>query len=305
MGFLGRVKGLVSSDSSYRSQAGAAPPVWAPAPEISHALGKFADATEDEFEAAESFCSQYPPQEPSFVPSYLLDRISEIGCKAWGIERPDTPRFQGIIQDDAKGGSGTTRVHTTPQCQDTCLLSDLPIMAGLYDIQGKTGVYYEVLIHKMEGIISVGTSCRPYPVWRLPGWNRLSAGLHLDDFRKFFEDPDGGRDYTDALTRIGSGDVIGCGYEFATGTLFYTYNGMKLPPAFSGIYMPRVNYDVFAAIGVEGCCDFEVNFGGDYFRWKEGNEWAWRIEGHIGRMQGAGRSGQHDETLPTYYESVR
>lgn len=134
----------------------------------------------------------------------------------------------------------------------------------------------------------------------MPGWNRQSAGFHLDDFRKFFEDPDGGRDYTDAITRIQWGDTIGCGYDFQTGSLFYTYNGMRLPDAFNGIYLPRHAYDVFAAIGVEGECEFEVNFGGDVFRWKEGNEWAWRVEGHVGRIIGLGGSGTLDDDLPAY-----
>ena len=31
-------------------------------------------------------------------------------------------------------------------------------MAGLYDIHGKTGVYFEILIRKMEGIIAIGKS---------------------------------------------------------------------------------------------------------------------------------------------------
>jgi hypothetical protein len=118
--------------------------------------------------------------------------------------------------------------------------------------------------------------------------------------RKFFEDPDGGRDYTDAVTGINSGDTIGCGYEFASGTLFFTYNGMRLPAAFTGIYLPRQNHDVFAAIGVEGDCDLEVNFGGEYFRWKEGSEWAWRVEGHVGRLGGG--SGAYDDELPSYNE---
>lgn len=30
-------------------------------------------------------------------------------------------------------------------------------------------------------------ACKPYPLFRLPGWNRLSAALHLDDRRKFYE----------------------------------------------------------------------------------------------------------------------
>jgi len=149
-----------------------------------------------------------------------------------------------------------------------------------------------------------GTACRPYPVWRLPGWNRMSAGFHLDDFRKFFEDPDGGRDYTSSsiIPSIHPGDTIGCGYAFHTGTLFYTYNGQRLPPAFTGIYLPRHARDVFAAIGVEGRCRFQVNFGGDTFRWLEGNEWGWRVEGHVGMLLGGGSSdrGNEEEMLPAY-----
>lgn len=199
-----------------------------------------------------------------------------------------------------------------------CLLSNLPVIAGLYDIKGKTGIYYEVQINRMDGFVAIGeseeihrisfsrfgigTACRPYPLWRFPGWNRLSAGLHLDDLRKFFEDPNGGRDYTDALTHISRGDIIGCGYEFRNGVLFYTHNGVHLPTAFTGIYLPRQNYDVFAAIGVEGRCDFQVNFGANVFAWKEGNEWAWRVDGHVGRMAG-GASGADDE-LPTYQDTL-
>lgn len=73
---------------------------------------------------------------------------------------------------------------------------------------------------------------------------------------------------------------------------------MRLPPAFTGIYMPRHKYDVFAAIGVEGYCEFEVNFGSELVRWNEGNEWAWRVEGHVGRL-GGGIGGVEDE-LPAY-----
>lgn len=145
----------------------------------------------------------------------------------------------------------------------------------------------------------LGTACRPYPEWRMPGWNRLSAGWHLDDLRKFFEDPDGGRDYVnDIVSRVSEGDTIGCGYEFATSNIFFTYNGLRLPNAFTGVYLPRTKHDVYAAIGVEGECQFQVNFGGELFRWKEGNEWAWRVEGHIGRLTGT--SGAQDDELPAY-----
>lgn len=149
----------------------------------------------------------------------------------------------------------------------------------------------------------IGTACKPYPEWRFPGWNRLSAGLHLDDMRKFFEDPNGGRDYTPELTEVSEDDIIGCGYDFTRCSIFYTYNGRRLPDAFTGVYVPRTNLDVYAAIGVEGKCKFEVNFGGELFKWKEGNEWSWRVEGHVGRLSG-GPSGENDE-LPTYQEVRR
>ncbi|KXN83987.1 Protein ssh4 [Leucoagaricus sp. SymC.cos] len=279
-----------------------APPEWAPAPERSYQYGKYGDAPGDEYEAGEEFCMTHPLSPPRLLPSHIIDRIQSHGGRAWGIEYPSLSRFSGTISNDNKGGPGVVKVQTTPECGDVCLMSDLPILAGLYDTYGKTGVYYEIQIHRMKKCIAVGTACRPYPEYRLPGWNRQSAGLHLDDMRKFFEDPDGGRDYTSDRTRINPGDTIGCGYEFTTGSLFYTHNGCRLPEAFNGLYLPRQNFDVFAAVGVEGECDFDVNFGGDYFKWKDGNEWAWKIEGHVGGniASGSGLRGEVDEELPAY-----
>ena len=75
--------------------------------------------------------------------------------------------------------------------------------------------------------------------------------------------------------------------------MFFTHNGVRLPDAFTGVYMPRTAHDVYAAIGVEGENDFEVNFGGDVFKWLEANEWAWRVEGHVG-------TGGLSEGLPPY-----
>lgn len=147
--------------------------------------------------------------------------------------------------------------------------------------------------------IYVGTSCRPYPSWRHPGWNRFSAGLHLDDFRKFFEDSAGGQEYSTVLEKQLQGRAgkeayfIGCGYQFATGVLFYTFNGETISSdsyytesdpvaratAFTGIHLPSDRQDVYAAIGVEKECKFEVNFGGELFKWAEGNEWQWKVDG--------------------------
>lgn len=298
-----------------------APPSWTPAPQQPHKLGLFNEATDDEFESAELYCSRYPLERPRLLPSDVVDRINSEGCRVWSIEIPRSDRFVGKAVDGGeKGKPGVCRVTTGKRCRDTCLFSNLPLLAGLYEIQGKTGVYYEVLVKKMDGIIAIGmlnlvltqtciaahtvdhigSACRPYPDWRFPGWNRSSVGLHLDDMRKFFEDPDGGMDYDPILTRFSCGDTIGFGYDFTASSVFYTYNGIRLPDAFGGVYVPRNQYDVYAAIGVEGACEFEVNFGAELFRWKEGNEWAWRVEGHVGILSGtSGRFAEGDE-LPAY-----
>lgn len=124
--------------------------------------------------------------------------------------------------------------------------------------------------------------------------------------RKFWEDPNGGRDYDPLLSSFSVGDAIGCGYDFASSGVFYTLNGQRLPNAFGGTYLPRTQFDVYAAIGVEGECDFEVNFGGEPFRWKEGNEWAWRVEGHVGRLSARSSSNAFvDNELPSYDEVRR
>lgn len=67
--------------------------------------------------------------------------------------------------------------------------------------------------------------------------------------------------------------------------------------------MPRVDHDMYAAIGFEGANEVEVNFGSSDFQWKEGNNVAWRVDSHVGYMVGSG-PGQ-DERLPSYSELVK
>ncbi|KAF9648015.1 hypothetical protein BDM02DRAFT_3144903 [Thelephora ganbajun] len=301
--FLDKLFDKDKIEESHHSDA--SPPQWTPSTDQSHEHGKYENAPFDEYEEAERFCTRHPVEQAKLLPSDMVERLSQEGCKPWGMRLPFPPRFKGSIESGVdKGGAGMTKVVTDKKCKSVCIFSDLPIMAGLYDTRGKQGVYYEVIIRKMGGIIAIGTACLPYPDWRFPGWNRLSVGLHLDDFRKFYEDPDGGRNYEThgLLKKISSGDSIGFGYEFRSSSAFFTYNGARLPAAFSGIYIPRDKYDVYAAIGVEGHNEFEVNFGTDVFRWKEGNDWAWRVEGHVGNFAGSSNGG--GEELPSYQDTL-
>jgi len=107
-----------------------------------------------------------------------------------------------------------------------------------------------------------------------------------------------------AFASISGGRLVGCGYEFGTAALFFTRNGRRLPNAFVGVYMPRVEHDVYAAIGLENTNEVEVNFGAASFQWRKRNDVAWRVDNHVGRMVGSGGPGE-DERLPSYSEARR
>ncbi|KAF7364645.1 Endosome protein [Mycena venus] len=189
---------------------------------------------------------------------------------------------------------------------DACLTSNLPIIAGHYNSATKRGVYFEITIRQMEGnaIIALGMQCLPYPPNRLPGWHRKSAALHFDDRRIYFDDSEGGIDYMrdvynpqlgtsikqHNVPEIKAMDIVGCGYEFplnvgGVGSLFYTYNGERLPAAFPAIFDPKEEgqeFDVFAAVGfTDGPCQFDVNFGLTTFKWSDANSYLreWTVEG--------------------------
>ncbi|KAJ4474896.1 hypothetical protein J3R30DRAFT_3658833 [Lentinula aciculospora] len=296
------------------------PPEWAPALETSHTHGQYNEATDQEYHDGVSYCLEHPLYPASLVSSREVDRIKFQGAKTWGLDIPqDQCRFLGRVDNIPLDSKGQNVIHVTTEnfTKDYCLLSNLPIAAGLYDTSGREGVYYEAIIHQMyppRSFLAIGTACRPYPTFRLPGWNRQSTAWHLDDLRKFFEDSDGGRDYTDNGKRlplpwnpqnhseqyIPLGSTIGCGYIFKTGSIFFTFNGLRLPNAFNGAHLPRHEQDVFAAIGVSGKTKFDVNYGGEPFRWVPGNTWQWRIEGVIERLNPINTECNGGDELPAY-----
>lgn len=138
----------------------AAPPEWAPAEEQSRAQGLLNDAPEEEFEMAELFCRNYPPYRPALLPSYDVEKIKREGCKAWGMSYPNQNRFIGAIRDLSsvkEGGPKVVEITTEPGCGDVSLMSNFPIMGGLYETQGKEGVYFEVTVKEMGGVVAIGT----------------------------------------------------------------------------------------------------------------------------------------------------
>lgn len=156
-----KVKGKAPArEPSYPTTA---PPAWQPAPEQVHALGLHSDAPEEEYEAAETFCQQNPPFPSRLLSSEAVDRIRERGCGAWRLELPpgDPARTRSVTLrngGETGGKTGVITVESAAGCRDVCILSDLPLLAGLYDTRGKRGVYFEIKVLRMDvdGVIAVG-----------------------------------------------------------------------------------------------------------------------------------------------------
>ena len=125
--------------------------------------------------------------------------------------------------------------------------------------------YFEItLLSKVskDSTVAIGVTTKPYPYFRLPGWNKNSVGYHSDDGRKFWNDEYGGRSYGPSWGKLG--EVIGCGYKPKTGEIFFTKNGMFLGMAFAGLR--NVWYP---SIGSDGNVKLKVNFGDEDFMYND------------------------------------
>jgi hypothetical protein len=160
------LKTLVRRHDAPASARAAPPPKWTPAAGTSHADGLFHNASGKEYDDGMAFCAKHPPATLMLLP----DDIAEHGCAAWGLAPPDPlsgrSHFIGHIGPSprlAKLGdgkhAGMIQVETGADCRDACLLSTLPIAAGLYETAGREGVYFEITVHKMstDGVIAIGT----------------------------------------------------------------------------------------------------------------------------------------------------
>jgi hypothetical protein len=148
-------------------------PEWSASVSKTYANGLYSDAPEDEYQAGEAFCATHPVEAPRLLSSHIIQSVREQGYACWGLAMPVLSRFKGIIANvpgvDVASSSGTTSglttVKTAGGCGDTCIFSNLPIIGGLYQSPpGLRGVYYEVKVHLMEGVIAIGEtkSYSPY-----------------------------------------------------------------------------------------------------------------------------------------------
>jgi SPRY domain len=154
---------------------------------------------------------------------------------------------------------------------------DSPLMTE----RSKT-IYFEVRVLAMGGNrgreaagIAIGFCAKPYPPWRLPGWQRASLGVHGDDGRRFINDPDGGLDFTRPFR---PGETVGIGITFsipanaetsgnAHGEVFFTRDGKRdegwqvneeRDGESDSVLGLEGDFDLYVAIGMFGVVEFEA-----------------------------------------------
>jgi len=230
-----------------------------PAPEPIYWHGKKNEASSESFVAGEEFTRAYPPLE-TLPPADHLELIKNNGVHAWRLSY-DTSALQNLvtITKDGLGAKFLTKNDVTVQ-------SNYPLFS-LSESQSGVLHYFEITILSNKSpnstTIAIGLCTKPYPSFRLPGWNLHSVGYHSDDGHKF-NDAYGGRDYGPSWGAVG--DTIGCGYYADTGFVFFTKNGEFLGNAFTGI-----RHVWFPSIGADGKCEVDVNFGSRTFVYSGAN----------------------------------
>ncbi|OAD79118.1 hypothetical protein PHYBLDRAFT_99904, partial [Phycomyces blakesleeanus NRRL 1555(-)] len=148
---------------------------------------------------------------------------------------------------------------------ESCVQTNLPLP------RNQDVYYWEAKIFEKprQTVIAVGVATKPYPHWRLPGWNRHSVGYFSDTGRKHINNPFQGKPFGSGFSQ---GDVIGVGYRHRTGTVFFTRNGRRLEDACTGL-----RWNLFPTIGANGPCEVHVNLGQMGFVFVEANVKKWGL----------------------------
>ncbi|KAI6182458.1 hypothetical protein M3Y97_00382200 [Aphelenchoides bicaudatus] len=133
-----------------------------------------------------------------------------------------------------------------------------------YPIPRNCAVYYfEILVVRKgdTGYLGIGLCEKDVNLNRLPGWDAVSYGYHGDD-GCFFAASGKGRDYGPKFT---TGDIVGCGINFVSRTIFFTKNGVNIGNAVSGISIEK---PLYATIGMQAKDQIvDTNFGQSKFHY--------------------------------------
>uniref|UniRef100_A0A158R5R7 Ran-binding protein 10 n=1 Tax=Syphacia muris TaxID=451379 RepID=A0A158R5R7_9BILA len=131
----------------------------------------------------------------------------------------------------------------------------IPLTCGVY--------YFEVLVMSSEAdcCMGIGLCEKSVDLQRLPGWDKYSYGYHGDD-GNFFSSSGSGKHYGPTFT---TNDVVGCGLNIVTRTIFYTKNGTSLGTAIKDISNVA---DLYPVVGIQKHGEIlQTNFGQRPFKY--------------------------------------
>lgn len=217
----------------------------------------------------------YPPSSvPTDITLSQFLSIQEKGVSAWSFEPDYEDNLSLYVQSrteitflsdgpgmPAREGGGNNVMANLP----------LPKLNEVY--------YWEVKMYEkpVSTEVAIGLATKPYPSFRLPGWNRHSVAYFASDGFKSHNYPFTASSYGPPLAE---GDVLGVGYRPRTGTVFFTRNGRKLDDAYTGLQ--RLN--LFPIVGANGPCTVHVNLGQAGFVFIEANVKKWGLAPMVGTL---------------------
>ncbi|KAJ2556933.1 Protein ssh4 [Coemansia sp. RSA 1933] len=146
---------------------------------------------------------------------------------------------------------------------ENCVQTNLPLP------KTNSVYYFEVKIVEKPTDVNmwIGLATKPYPAWRMTGWNKYSTGYCANNGMVHQNSPFKG-------VRIGErlfvGDILGIGYQPRSGVVWFTRNGRRFKAIVSGML-----YDLFPTISADGPCSFSANFGQRGFVFVEANVKRW------------------------------
>ncbi|KAJ1976147.1 Protein ssh4 [Dimargaris verticillata] len=253
--------------SNYYSGSQAEPPPYQQAADAAGNSFRFspaANASYDSHTMALRFQRQFPPEtHPRFLSAADRERCLSQGLPAARLVYP--PRYsQSTRGAEAMWDYGhqpnENVVFLTPTtaqfryAMDSSVQTDLPLPCTLDHSPFAVDRFVVTVIGKAPAtVVAVGLASKPYPPFRLPGWNLESVGYHSDDGHKYHNDPMGGRTYGPTFGR--SGDAIEVEYTTASGQVVYSLNGRSLGPAFFNVRGP-----LYPTIGADGPCQLQVQY---------------------------------------------
>lgn len=202
--------------------------------------------------------------------------IKDCGLNAFEFEQDDD------ILQSRYTVADKTEIHfnnnDSPYSTATSALNlSLPVKNRTYS----DTIYFEMKVFEFDannknGHFSIGLVTKPYPSFRLPGYNNFSIAYESTGnlkINKPFPTPlqqhmeENSKYNAQVLPPLQQSDIVGFGYVISSGTIFITRNGKKLMDVIKGCFV-----DLYPAIG---CfltnAKFQSNIGQLGYVWIEAN----------------------------------